>query len=142
MSLCISAGGVMLGLALETFTLSWMHSVERTRWEEDWHVSSVGLVIEEARIQGNGAGMEIPADARLINGFWVYRPDIEPQEEVHLIDAGRGADWDICSAGICRPLASLVPVSASQLTLSSCPAGVTLKAWDHLIDDRSGLEKD
>lgn len=142
MSLCITTAGVTLALALETFTLAWTHSVERTRWEEDWRVMPTGLVIEEARIEGSGAGMEIPADARLVDGFWVYRPRLAPQEKVHLIDAGRGADWDICSAGICLPLASLVPASASQFTLSLCPAGVTPKTWDRLANERSGLERD
>ncbi len=126
MSLCISAGGVTLGLALQTFTLGWTHSVEHTRWEEDWRVSSAGLVIEEARVEGTGAGMEIPADAELADGVWRYRPKLTEQKAVHLLDAGRGGDWDICVAGECRKLASLVENSDGGLTLSPCAPGTEL----------------
>ena len=30
-------------LAAATFTLSWTHSVEKTRWEETWRIAPAGL---------------------------------------------------------------------------------------------------
>lgn len=123
-----------LAVALQGFTLGWTHSVEKTRWEEDWRVTALGLVIEEARIEGSGAGMEIPADAILAEGFWVYRPELAPQKEVRLLDAGRGADWDICVAGDCRPIASLVPNRGIETVLAPCPQGTVLTTWLELAD--------
>ena len=65
MSLCILAAGKTTVLAVSAFTLSWTHSVEKTRWEEDWRVTPAGLEIVEARVKGSGAGMEPPEGAVL-----------------------------------------------------------------------------
>jgi hypothetical protein len=27
-------------LAVEGFTLGWIHSIEKIRWEEDWHIEA------------------------------------------------------------------------------------------------------
>jgi hypothetical protein len=70
--------------------------------------------------------MEIPADARLVEGVWRYRPKLAEQKAVHLLDAGRGADWDICVAGECHKLASLMENSDGGLTLSPCAPGTKL----------------
>ena len=43
MSLCILAAGKVTVLAVSAFTLSWTHSVEKVRWEEDWLVTPAGL---------------------------------------------------------------------------------------------------
>jgi hypothetical protein len=72
--LCLAAGAVAASLAVETFTLSWAHSIEKIRWEEDWRVEGHALVITEARIRGSGAGMEPPEGAVLTNGVWLTSP--------------------------------------------------------------------
>ena len=63
MPLCIAAAGKSLTIATAAFTLSWTHSVQKIRWEEDWTVSSAGLQVVEARVQGSGAGLDPPPDA-------------------------------------------------------------------------------
>jgi hypothetical protein len=60
MSLCLAAGAAGAVLAVNGFTLAWMHSIEKIRWEEDWRIVGRELVITEARIRGTGAGMEPP----------------------------------------------------------------------------------
>jgi hypothetical protein len=60
MSLCLAAGALSAVLAVNAFTLSWIHSIEKIRWEEDWRIEAGALVIDEARIRGSGAGMEPP----------------------------------------------------------------------------------
>ena len=65
MSLCILAAGKTVTLAVAAFTLSWTHSVEKTRWEEDWAITPAGLQIVEARVKGSGAGME-PAEGAVL----------------------------------------------------------------------------
>jgi hypothetical protein len=55
-------------MAMQSFTLVWTHSVERTEWRESWRVTPAGLVLTEARVKGSGAGMEPATDAVWIDG--------------------------------------------------------------------------
>lgn len=105
MSLCILAGGKVAKLAVAAFTLSWTHSVERTRWQEDWTVAPSGLQVTLARVKGSGAGMEPPEGAVLQGGWWVYIPRIGPQPRLVLAASGAtGAGWTLCTAQGCREL--------------------------------------
>ncbi|VVT18671.1 DUF1850 domain-containing protein [Rhizobium sp. EC-SD404] len=120
MSLCLSAAGKTIALALEAFSLVWTHSVEKTEWREDWRVADGLLVIERAHVQGTGAGMEIPAGAEMIDGAWVYEPSLPPRPSVFFSDAGQGSDWQICAMGRCRTIGSLVAVAGSTLEMKAC----------------------
>jgi hypothetical protein len=121
MSLCLSAGGTILVLALEAFSLSWTHSVERTEWREEWRLTDDGLVIMSASVAGSGAGMEVPEGAVLREGAWHYRPTLPPQPSVAFADASSDAgDWRLCSEGTCRMVGDMVPSRGSTLTLSAC----------------------
>ncbi|EKF19219.1 DUF1850 domain-containing protein [Nitratireductor pacificus] len=105
MSLCVLAGGKAATIAATLFTLSWTHSVEKIRWEEDWRVSPAGLEIVEARVQGSGAGMEPPPEARFSEGWWRYRPPLPPQAELVLAASGAtGSGWRLCAAGTCHEI--------------------------------------
>jgi len=105
MSLCILAAGKTVTLAVAAFTLSWTHSVERTRWQEDWKVMPSGLQIIEARIKGSGAGVEPPEGSVLGSGWWVYAPDIALQQRLVLAASGAtGEAWTLCTAQGCREL--------------------------------------
>jgi len=100
--LCILGAGKIVSLGVAAFTLSWTHSVERTRWEEDWTVGPAGLQIVEARVEGSGAGMEPPAEAQLEDGWWVYRPSLPPRPEIVLAASGAtGQGWQVCGGGTC-----------------------------------------
>ncbi|PBB87983.1 MULTISPECIES: DUF1850 domain-containing protein [unclassified Mesorhizobium] len=105
MSLCILAAGKTVTLAVAAFTLSWTHSVERTRWQEDWKVTPAGLQLIEARIQGSGAGMDPPEGSVLRNGWWSYVPRIGPQPRLMLAASGATRQgWTLCTATSCRDL--------------------------------------
>lgn len=111
----------MLALALQGFSLSWTHSVERTEWREEWRLTEDGLVIDSASVSGSGAGMEVPEGAALRNGAWHYRPLLPPQAQVSFADAGRGVgDWRLCSEGLCRDVGELVPSQGIGFALSIC----------------------
>ncbi len=120
MSLCLAAGALAVSLGQSEITLSWHHSVQKTLWEEVWRETPAGLEIVEARIQGSGAGMDPPEDAKLIDGFWRWRPAVPPLKEVVMRRSGATADWRICGAGQCRPLGDYMPAEADPVMLRIC----------------------
>lgn len=107
--LCLAAGAASAVLAVNGFTLAWMHSIEKTRWEEDWRIEGRALVITEARIRGFGAGMEPPAGALLKDGVWHYRPALPPQSTLRLAHSPYTSGYELCVEGRCRPLADHLP---------------------------------
>ena len=107
--LCLAAGAVSAVLAVEGFTLAWMHSIEKIRWEEDWHIEANALVLTEARIRGTGAGMEPPAGSVLKNGAWHYRPTVPPQKILRLTHSPYTSGYELCIEDRCRPLADHLP---------------------------------
>jgi hypothetical protein len=91
---------VVVALGTSVFTLAWTHSVEKTIWEEDWRLTQAGLIIEEARIAGSGAGMEPPPGARFDGGLWRYTPSgLTPLPRLELHDSGFTPPWSIRAAG-------------------------------------------
>ena len=105
LTLCILSAGKTTVLAATAFTLSWTHSVEKTRWEEDWRGTPAGLELAAARVEGTGAGMEIPDGAVLKDGVWTYRPNLPPQEALHLASSGATVGgWRLCVDDECLTL--------------------------------------
>jgi hypothetical protein len=123
MSLCLAAGAAGAVLAVNGFTLAWMHSIEKIRWEEDWRIVGHELVIDEARIRGTGAGMEPPTSARLSNGVWHYRPATAPHAVLRLTHSPHTAGYELCVDGRCRPLAEHLPgiENNAVIELRKCP---------------------
>ena len=119
------AGGVCLALALahapvtylpvRTFTLAWTHSIEKTRWEEDYAViddpqgGGCRMQATAARIRGSGAGMEPPEDATLQDGWYVYHPRTPPLAQLRLTRSRFTADYDWCTQGRCESLGHVLP---------------------------------
>ncbi len=121
--LCLTAGAISAVLAVESFTLAWMHSIEKIRWEEDWRVVGNTLVLGEARILGTGAGMEPPPDAMLKNGVWHYNAHPPPQRILHLAHSPYTKGYELCVAGKCAPLAERLPGidNTASIELRGCP---------------------
>ncbi|MBZ9799666.1 DUF1850 domain-containing protein [Mesorhizobium sp. ES1-4] len=120
MSLCIIAAGKTVALGVATFTLAWTHSVEHTRWEEDWKVTPSGLQVVEARIEGSGAGMEPPEGAVLRDGWWIYAPRVNVQPRVILAASGATGDgWTLCTAKGCLELGK---AAGGTISLEPCDA--------------------
>ncbi|WP_429819401.1 DUF1850 domain-containing protein [Ensifer sp. B1-9] len=102
--LCIT-GGKAITIAAGLFTLGWTHSVERTGWQESWAITADGLVLQEARAKGSGAGMEPGEGARLEDGWWVWQPHLPPQSELVLAASGATlSGWTLCDIGTCTEL--------------------------------------
>ena len=105
MSLCVLAAGKVTVFAITAFSLSWTHSVEKTRWEEDWRLAGGRLEIVEARVKGSGAGMEPPDGAVLKDGWWTYSPNLPPQKEIVLAASGAtSGGWQLCMDKDCLAL--------------------------------------
>jgi hypothetical protein len=126
MSLCLASAGVVKALSLAAFTLAWTHSVEKTEWQEDWRVTSQGLEIVEARIKGSGAGMEPPSDARLVEGWFRWAPQVPTLPEVILGNSDLAGEWRICSGSKCQTFSDIFgqPVGTNATTMRFCSAAI------------------
>ena len=107
--LCLVGGGELVGLAVAGFTLTWLHTIEKIPWEEDWLIEAGRLRVAEVRIKGSGAGMEPPAGAELRDGVWHYRPNLPALETLTLSHSPHAGEYTMCVHGKCRPLSALLP---------------------------------
>ena len=123
LSLCLASAGVVKTLSIAAFTLAWTHSIEKVEWQEDWRVTPNGLELVQARVKGSGAGMEPPPDARLVNGWFQWRPPRAPMPQVLLGNSGAAGEWRVCRGGACQTLSEIFghPVGANVTTMSVCP---------------------
>lgn len=117
--LCLASAATKVMLVTASFTLSWMHSIEKIQWLEHYRLDGHQLLLTEAQVQGSGAGMEPPPEARLLQGVWHWQPDIRLPQLV-LADSEFTADYTLClDSGLCRPLSHWLP-AGHGVTLSAC----------------------
>ena len=124
MEICLLAAGATIRLGTVALTLAWTHSIEKIRWEEDYRATPSGIVVTQDRIQGTGAGMEPPPDAKFDGTWWRYDPHMKPLPEVVLRRSGTTvSDWQVCIASGCKPMADYLPdKKADPVTMALCPA--------------------
>jgi hypothetical protein len=122
LSLCLTSVGVVKTLSVAAFTLAWTHSIEKVEWQEDWRITAQGLELVQARVKGSGAGMEPPADARLVDGWFQWNPARAPLPEVVLGNSGAAGEWRLCSDGSCRTFSEIFghPVGVNITTMRAC----------------------
>ena len=106
------AGALRAVVPAHEFTVAWMHSVEKIRWEERYRVEGDTLRLVEARIQGSGAGIDPPPNAQLHDGWWSWRPSIAPLPALRLTLSSYTKDYDLCWRGRCQKLQTLVAAAA------------------------------
>jgi hypothetical protein len=116
-------------IATERFTLAWIHSIEKLRWEEDYAVlmpvapgARPVLHAVAARVKGSGAGMEPPPDAVLANGWYAYTPAQQFPGTLRLSRSGFVPDYELCTMGACRPLSRWLPTDGGVTQLTACQA--------------------
>ena len=103
--LCVAAGGNVLALATSLFTLSWTHSVEHTQWRETWTISGEQLQLIEAKVEGPGAGIDVPEGARMTPSGWIYHPTLQALPSLTLAASGMTpSGWTLCASGQCHEL--------------------------------------
>ncbi len=122
--LALLGAGQPVFIPVQQFTLAWVHTIEKVRWEEDYAVEVVTdnavLKAVTARIRGSAAGMEPPPDARLRNGWYSYTPQISQPKVLRLTRSGFAADYEFCSAGLCRPMSDFLPSDGGVTLLTAC----------------------
>lgn len=120
-AICLVAGSLHVTLPATHFTLVWRHSIEKIDWEEDYQVAGDRLHLSEARVRGDGAGMEPPPDAVLYRGWWQYHPAQRWHRALHLARSHFTQDYRLCLDGQCLPMAHWVPIDAAPvLTVMPC----------------------
>jgi hypothetical protein len=122
LSLCLASAGLVKALSIATFTLVWTHSIEKTDWQEDWRVTPQGLELVRARVKGSGAGMEPPAEARLVDGWFQWQPARPAIPHVVLANSGAAGEWRLCHDGNCQTLSEIFehPIGVNVTTMSAC----------------------
>lgn len=122
LSLCLASAGVVKALSVAAFTLAWTHSIEKVEWQEDWRVTPRGLELTQARVKGSGAGMEPPPEARLVDGWFQWRPARAAMPEVILGNSGMAGEWRLCHDGQCNTLSAILghDVGARATTMKAC----------------------
>ena len=81
-----------------------------------------GLELVQARVKGTGPGMEPPPEARLVDGWFQWKPARAPMPEVVLGNSGAAGEWRLCHDGKCRTLSEIVghPIGANVTKMSVC----------------------
>jgi hypothetical protein len=97
------AGALRATMPGPDFTVAWIHSVEKTRWEERYVIAGDVLLLVDASVLGNGAGMEPPAGATLRDGRWTWHPR-SAHAELRLTRSTFVQDYTICAADRCAGL--------------------------------------
>lgn len=127
LSLAATPAAPPLFVPVQQFTLAWTHSIEKTRWEEDYTVGTLPggkspvLLPGAARIMGSAAGMEPPAGAVLRPGGWYeYQPDTGPLAILRLTRSVYTDDYEWCEKGVCKPLGQLLPSDGGTSLLQAC----------------------
>ena len=75
-------------------------------------------MLETARVQGSGAGMEPPADAVKRGRFYEWRPGLHVPELV-LRQSAPGGEWRLCTGEGCATLSSHLP-GADPIRMAPC----------------------
>jgi hypothetical protein len=131
-SLCLASAGVVKSLSVAAFMLTWTPSVEQAEWQEDWRVTPQGFEIAEARAKGSEAGTEMSPGARLIDGWYRWKPRLPVLPELVLRNSGLTGEWRLCSDGKCQDMSAILgrPLAATAITISVCSLEIAPKALD------------
>jgi hypothetical protein len=129
--LCIALVGIAGAIVLPTgaITLSWTHTVEGTRWEEDYAIRDGALVLTLARVKQSGAGMDAPDGAVWADGWWHYAPSLAPLPEVALANSPFASGYKVCWGSQCRPMNAMIAAgNLVKLAPAKCGSNSQLRS--------------
>ena len=120
--ICLTAGVLAASLAAPGFTLTWIHSVEKTEIQEDYLVSGSRLLLTEERIKTSGAGFDPQPGSVLADGWWLWHPN-RLVEDITLAMAAAPGDWRICVNNACHPVRHYLPDAGTEpVRIAACSA--------------------
>lgn len=117
--ICLIAG-LLVAQFGDDITLRWMHSIQKTIWEEDYRREGDALRLVEARVRGTGAGMEPPAEAVLKDGAWHYAPRLL-LPRVSMRHSPYVAPYIVCTDGRCQPVETWLPGLPADAVIELAP---------------------
>lgn len=127
MSLCIFIAGKSAAcLAGVLFSLSWTHSIEKTKWVEHWQIAGDQLVLQKTFVKGSGAGIDPAPNAVLRDGWYQWAPaKLLALPLLSLANSELTPDnWRLCAidtvthqAGECIDFASFEAQGAESFTI-------------------------
>lgn len=131
MSLCVFIAGKSAAcLAGVLFSLSWTHSIEKTRWVEHWQIAGDQLVLQKTYVKGSGAGIDPAPNAVLQDGWYQWAP-AKPLALPLLSLANSELtpdNWKLCNidtltnqAGECIDFTSFRALGAESFTVKPVP---------------------
>jgi hypothetical protein len=124
MSLCIASAGSVLTLLAGGFSLSWIHSVEKTEWIENWQVEDNKLALVSAQVKGSGAGIDLPPNALWEGGGWTYHPTQPPLSKLSLAASGATpSGWTLCTSDTCVELGETEGEPITIWAAEACVSG-------------------
>lgn len=116
--ICLVAGFRVIALGVQVITLSWEHSVQKTRWQETWVLDQEVFVLTRAAVEGSGAGMDPPSEATFVDGKWVWSGMRVPQ--LVLRRSQVLPDYALCAGGFCRSMEAWGAEQADPVVLRAC----------------------
>ncbi|MFB9887718.1 DUF1850 domain-containing protein [Balneatrix alpica] len=96
--------------------LHWQHSVEKVEWQERYQLQPQGLILQQSRIQGSGAGMEPGPEAVWQDGWWVSQWQ-RPVGRLTLPDSAFTEPMQLCVDGQCQPLRQWMETGSNTQTV-------------------------
>ncbi|MEQ9108900.1 MAG: DUF1850 domain-containing protein [Limnobacter sp.] len=131
MSVCVFIAGKSAAcLAGLLFSLSWTHSIEKTKWIEHWQVQNEQLVLQETFVKGSGAGID-PAPTAVLEAGWYRWKPLQTVElsSLSLANSELTPDnWMLCAldsvtheTGECIDFAKFEDRGVESFTIKPCP---------------------
>lgn len=131
MSVCVFIAGKSAAcLAGLLFSLSWTHSIEKTKWIEHWQVQNEQLVLQETFVKGSGAGIDPAPTAVLDNGWYRWKPlQAVELSSLSLANSELTPDnWMLCAldsvtheTGECIDFSKFEDRGVESFTIKPCP---------------------
>jgi len=76
-------------------------------------------VLDEARTQGFGAGIDLPENATRVADHWTFHPALPPQASVQFANSRYAGGYRVCWTSGCAKLADLAGADR-PLTMTVC----------------------
>ncbi|MFC0178547.1 DUF1850 domain-containing protein [Thorsellia kenyensis] len=117
--------------AYSTLKLSWTHSVEKIEWHESYILDNYQFFLDEVRLKGSGAGMEIPNEAIFKESYWIHYPNTN-LGQLSLTYSPYTPDYQLCIAQRCANLFDWMAKNFETHLSSELSYRVSIEVFSHI----------